>query len=248
MFMFASGEKSIHSGDQARAYLARAYRARTHQTRSVNKGFTLVELMITVVILSIGIALAVPTYENTMQKRRVTGAAESIAAFLSLAQGEAIKRNEVIAISVNRASDGATWCAGAMLRTAAVDHCDCTLDPLTKSGEPNFCDFNPGGAGPQRVINQVGAKKFTMNQSFSAKTGDDQDDFHFGFDPVRGIKIDNLGAVEPSIHEVTLLSTNSKYSLTVDVSVTGRISICTDSSKKVPGFDNCAVKIIGPPG
>ncbi len=133
-----------------------------------NRGFTLIELMIAVVIVAIGVALAVPTYQNTVQKRRVTGAAESIAAFLTLAQGEAIKRNETIAISVKRAGDGRTWCAGAMIRTAATDHCDCEETTAT---ENDYCDFNPGGAGSPRVINQVGFDGFTMNSSRAGATG-----------------------------------------------------------------------------
>ena len=109
---------------------------------SSSRGFTLIELMITLVIVAIGVALAVPTFENVAQKRSVTRGAEEIAAFLSLAQGEAIKRNETVAVTVTRTND-TTWCLGAMIRTA-TDHCDCES---TSTGDADYCDFNPGGAG-----------------------------------------------------------------------------------------------------
>ena len=44
-----------------------------------SRGFTLVELMITVVIVGIGVALAVPSWDNAVQKRNTTKAAEEIA-------------------------------------------------------------------------------------------------------------------------------------------------------------------------
>ena len=208
-----------------------------------SRGFTLIELMIVAVIIAIGVALAVPTYENTVQKRRLTSAAESIASFLSLVQGEAIKRNETVAISIKRANDGSTWCAGAMIRTAATDHCDCEETTAT---ENDYCDFNPGGAGSPQVINQVGFDKFTMNSSRAGATA--SNDFNFNFDPVRGVKVLDSGLVDGNSHQLTLLSDNSKYSLLVDISVTGRIRVCNPASdKEVPGFKSCALIVAPPP-
>ena len=210
--------------------------------RAVHKGFTLIELMITLVIVAVGVAIAVPTYENTMQKRRVTSAAESIASFLALAQGEAMKRNETVAITVRRES-GTTWCAGAMLKNDDADFCDCRPpdDGGPDPSDDNYCDFDPDGAGEQRLISQEGFERFTMDASRSERSTDNQNNFSFSFDPVRGIKVDSsTGLILPVGHDVTLLSKNEKYSLMVDISVTGRISICTASDKKVPGFKPCA--------
>ncbi|MCW8926500.1 MAG: GspH/FimT family pseudopilin, partial [Xanthomonadales bacterium] len=207
------------------------------------KGFTLIELMITVVIVAIGVVLAVPTYQNTVQKRRLTDAAESIAAFLALAQGEAIKRNETIAVSFERENDGKTWCLGAMIQTAGTDYCDCES---TSTGDDDYCDFNPGGAGAPQIINQVGFESFTMNGSWEG--GSPDNDFQLYFDPVRGVKVDSSGVVDGNTHRARLVSDNSKYSLQVEISVTGRILVCNPvSDKKVPGFKNCAALPAPPP-
>lgn len=207
------------------------------RTKATSKGFTMLELMIVMVIIAIGVALATPTYENIVQKRRVTGAAEEIAAFLALAQGEAIKRNEVVAVSTKRAGDGATWCLGAMIKTAATDHCECDS---TTTGDADYCDFNNTGAGAAQLINQVGFDKFTMSDSGLPCT--DNNDFNFNFDPIRGTKVLDSGTIDGNLHEITLISSNTNYSLKVDVSVTGRVRVCNpDSNKKVPGFDDCPV-------
>ena len=178
-----------------------------------------------------------------MQKRRVTSAAEEIAAFLALAQGEAIKRNEVVAVSIERESDGKTWCVGAMIKTAATDACDCES---TSTGDDDYCDFNTAGAGAPQLINQVGFEKFTMNGSRVAGTTNNE--FNFNFDPVRGTKILDSGTIDGNRHDITLISSNTHYSLLVDISVTGRVRVCNpDSTKKVPGFKDCATVIVLPP-
>ena len=204
--------------------------------RLTQQGFTLIELLIVVVIVAIGVALAVPSYEDIVQKRRVTSAAEQIAAFIALAQSEAIKRNEVVVISVKRGSDGDVWCVGAMIKTADDDHCDC------ESNSPNdgdYCDFDVDGADAPQLINQIGFQSFTMNDS--AVAGTTNNDFNFNFDPIRGTKVLDSGDFDSNIHTITLISSNTNYSLRVGMSVTGRVRVCNpDSTKKVPGFKDCA--------
>ena len=216
---------------------------REFKGRPGSRGFTILELMIVLVVVAIGVALAVPTYERTMQKRAVTNAAESIAAFLALAQGEAIKRNEVVAVSVKRNTAGTSWCLGAMIRTAATDHCDCESTTTT---DADYCDFNTNGAGAPQLINQVEFDRFTMTSARSGATA--SNDFNFNFDPVRGTKALDSGLIDGNSHQVTLVSENSKYSLLVDIAVTGRIRVCNpDTNKKVPGFSSCVAVSVPPP-
>jgi type IV fimbrial biogenesis protein FimT len=203
----------------------------------------LLELMIVTVIVAVGVALAVPTYENTMQKRRLTQGVEKIAAFLSLVQSEAIKRNETVAVTVKRNSAGDSWCLGAMIQTAATDHCDCES---TTPADADYCDFDPAGAGAPQLINHVGFEKFKMTGA--AVQYVTNNDFSFNFDPVRGIKVQDDGTVDPRLHDVMLESDNGKYSLVVDVAVTGRIRVCNPyTAKKVPGFGVCPRVIVLPP-
>ena len=204
-------------------------------SRLGNRGFTLIELIIVLVIVAIGVSLAVPTYQNIVEKRRVTSAAEQIAAFFTLAQSEAVKRNEVVVVSVERNGDGTVWCVGAMIKTAADDHCDCGS---TIASNDDYCDFDVEGVGAPQLINQAGFQSFTMNNS--AVGGTTNNDFNFNFDPIRGIKISDSGAADSNRHDVTLISSNTNHSLRIGISVTGRVQVCNPvSTKTVPGFKAC---------
>lgn len=72
-------------------------------------GFTLVELMVTVAVLAILVALAAPSFANIIERNRLTGAANEAVAALQVARMEAIRRgsNTVLCPS----TDGAS-CAG----------------------------------------------------------------------------------------------------------------------------------------
>ena len=87
------------------------------------RGYTMVELMITLVIIAIGVALALPSWQTAVEKRRITAAAEEIVSFITFAQSEAVKRNQLTTLSWD--SNGGhsdSWCMGMTLGTAA---CDC---------------------------------------------------------------------------------------------------------------------------
>jgi type IV fimbrial biogenesis protein FimT len=58
-----------------------------------NTGFTLIELMVTVAVLGILMALAMPNYTQWIANTRVRTTAEAIQNGLMLAKGEAVRRN-----------------------------------------------------------------------------------------------------------------------------------------------------------
>ena len=131
------------------------------------KGFTVVKLMITVVIVAIGVALATPTYENIMQKRQTTAQAEELAAFLSYAQSEALKSNEQVSLQLSY-TNPTSWCIGA---NEGNTGCDCTEVDTT--------------ATDYRSLNGVAHMMDSSTQtrcSMSAYSADTM----FTFDPVQG--------------------------------------------------------------
>ena len=182
------------------------------------KGFTVVELMIAVVVVAIGVALATPTYENIMQKRQTTAQAEELAAFLSYAQSEALKSNEQVSVELTY-STANNWCIGA---NEGNSGCDCTEVDSTSN---DYCSLN----GVAHMMDSSTQTRCSMS-AYSADT-------MFTFDPVRGImETVDLG----NNHAFTMQSDNSHYALQVDVAVTGRIVLCNpDTNKEVPGFELC---------
>lgn len=60
---------------------------------ALERGFSLVELMVTVAVLSLLMTLAVPSFAEWIQNSRIRTAAESIQNGLQVARAEAVRRN-----------------------------------------------------------------------------------------------------------------------------------------------------------
>lgn len=87
---------------------------------SAVRGFTLVEMLITIAIVAIMAMIAVPSFNAFFDKYRVKRAAETVSAFLVNTKSEAVKRNKTVNAVIT--VSGATWCAGMTEATT----CNCT--------------------------------------------------------------------------------------------------------------------------
>ena len=78
------------------------------------RGFTLLELMITVAIVAILSAAAIPSFSEIMMKSRLTNQARDLMAGSLMARSEAIKRNQTVTLcaSSNGISCTGTWING----------------------------------------------------------------------------------------------------------------------------------------
>lgn len=192
-------------------------------------GFTVVELMVTIAVAAILLALAMPSYQDFIQKRQITSASEQITSFIAEARSEAIRRNLPGTVSFNRV--GATnWCVGFVLGTAA---CDCTV---TVNTQPNACIVDTAeddtGAGAA-VLEVLDSTPYNLVQLTAASSA--SGDSAITFDPVRGI----LANVQDNA-QFSFQTANGKLAMQVDVSPGGRVDICSpDSSKPVPGYKSC---------
>ena len=92
-------------------------------------GFTLVELLITIVVASVLLATAIPSFMQFVKNNRVTGQANSFVVSTQMARNEAVKRG-----------------AGTTLCAANADLDDCSDSTDWSSGWIAFSDLNRDGA------------------------------------------------------------------------------------------------------
>ena len=82
--------------------------------KSKQLGFTLIELMLTVILLGIISAIAMPSYRALVVNSEIRATAESIRTGLQLARAEAVKRNNNVRFTLT----GRAWTVGCAVVTA----------------------------------------------------------------------------------------------------------------------------------
>ena len=112
------------------------------QTKSVMRGFTLVELIVAMCVLAIMATLAIPMFASMVATNRTRTAAYSLVSALTLARSEAIKRNATVSVLPFLAGWQAGWevdAAGTTLKEIEV------APELTISGPAGGVGYLPTG-------------------------------------------------------------------------------------------------------
>jgi len=183
---------------------------RIHLRRSA--GFTLVELLVTIAVLGILATVAVPSYQNMIETRRLVAATEAVYAQLQFYRSEAIKSGREVDMNVSIRA-GTSWCLGM---SNATPECDCTADECRYGP-----DLDTAVVGPDLERNLLGSEF----QGISLATSADN------------VLIDSAqGAFPGGGGTITLTSASSKTTK-IFMSKFGRIRICTPSS--VGGYPAC---------
>lgn len=180
--------------------------------RNAQRGLSLIELMVTVVVIAILAAVALPNMRDFFDRKRLVSQVEAIANLMEFARSEAIKHPSALAASLVTATvkPAAPWFVG--LRNGGA--CD-------NSGTP--CQISEGTANAvTRVVTATECTGCTMTSPGATTT--------IAFD-LRGIV---TGGADQAI---TLQSPLGKQ-LSITVSSIGRISICSPGGS-VSGYPSC---------
>ena len=185
-----------------------------------HRGFTLVELMMSIVLVAIVTSLALPSYRSLLEKRQLTSSAEQLAAFVSSVQSISTRSNQVVTVSYVRANHE-EWCIGAVIN-ATDTACVCTQTSTTAS---DFC--------------AIDGQKFVLDESLTdgSELMHSIDGGSYSFDPTRGL---SDAALTMELH-----TDNRKFKLNLMVNNAGRVTLCSkDSSHAIPGYDVCPAVVV----
>lgn len=88
--------------------------SRSPRSSGRQRGVTLLELLVTILIFGVVAAIALPNMQSFIQSNQITSQANSLVGALNLARGEAITRgvNVTVCSSNNQTTCGGTWANG----------------------------------------------------------------------------------------------------------------------------------------
>lgn len=160
------------------------------------QGVTLIEMVVTILVLAIILAYAIPSYRDLSERRALQGVANGIVSSVVAAKEEAIKRDQVVRVQFSTLGKGV--CVGATVAAS----CDCST-----AGSCPLAVF-PASAKELRMVETKTAPAFV-----GSGTG-------FSIDPKTGMLNDptNTGEVE--------LQTSLGYAVKVRVNAMARPRIC----------------------
>lgn len=139
-----------------------------------DRGFTLIEMMVTIAVLAILVAIAVPSFSDFMEKARLRGAADALSSQFSLARSQAVRSGRDVRLLV--VGEDAAWCTGARQYAASG-----VVGLVDASGSATCnCSSNAAQclvAGEQSVVSSAGYAGIALQDSngldfqFDRRTG-----------------------------------------------------------------------------
>jgi len=114
-------------------------------------GFTLVELLITIVISAILLTIAAPTFNNQVQQSHISGHVTDMIAALNLARSEAVKTGA--AVTMCRSTDQASCSTGAAgWESGWIVFYDPNFNATVDSGETVLRAYSPFTNGDTAAV------------------------------------------------------------------------------------------------
>lgn len=185
--------------------LSMGVRCRSNQPQS---GFTLVELLVTIAVVTIFAVLAVPMFVDVRERAIVRGAAGDLVTAVARARFEAAKRNDYVTVSVR--GSGSAWCIGLQAGTTG---CDCAS---------TTCNIDQVSTSQLNGARLLSAANFNASSGGSGSTD-------FSIDP-RMIMLQNLAPGGSLV--VRSPSDTWDYRVQFNLSSTAKTQLCSPSGAK----------------
>jgi type IV fimbrial biogenesis protein FimT len=129
-------------------------------THRRSRGFTLVEIMVTMALFVVLLGLGVPAFATFILNAKVKNAAETSLAGLNLARGEAVSRNAVVRFQM--VTDLTSSCANSSTALAWV---------VSLDSAAGACNIDPSATTTPRIVQKQAGLEGTDSISVSATGG-----------------------------------------------------------------------------
>ena len=183
---------------------------------AVRNGFTLVELMVTVALVAILLAVAVPSFTTYQRNAELTSFTNTLLSGINAARGEAMKRGRNAMVVP---TDGANWTSGWIVfvdvdrtgTSAAANN----ITILTREAAPSYLDISGNGTSgesPPYIMFNASGYSATKTGSFSTK--------NLGFSIVR--------------NDVPIAQ-KDEQTRRIMIAITGRVRTCKPSTDSTCG-------------
>ena len=189
------------------------------------RGFTLIELMVTLAVLAIILTMAIPSFNEFRQRSALRGASDQFISFWANSRMEALKNNSLVKVSMS--TSGNNFCLGAATTIDPADtaKCDCFETVTT---DTDYCAIGryPADQAEWKRIRFLDDSDLTIGAS---------DNGVVIIDPKRG-GLSNTGMA--GYWQIASPTGGVDYRLRVNVDLFGRAVACEPASSpsKMPQF------------
>ena len=149
----------------------------TYQFKNI-KGFTLVELMVTVVVLAIVSTIGIPSLTGLVERNRTTAVANEVLGAIQFARSEAVRLNTTARICANTDCDTSDWTTGWVVMRSGVTVRVGVQNSSVSISAPQSVEFSSAGDVTSTLANIVITSSsgnvtrcISMTRSGSAKVG-----------------------------------------------------------------------------
>lgn len=190
---------------------------------SAEAGFTLVELMITVVIAGLLVLLAAPSFHKMILMQRLRGVNAQLITDLQYARSEAVARGDFLRINLGKDDTQTCYTLYTATSDDAASRCDC----LVGAGNTNTC---PASSVEIKTINLPRSAGVSLTWPATQESS-------FAYEPVRGGLYATPSAMASSpVVQVQLearIDDDRRFRTTVVQS--GRASVCAPNATVMGG-------------